>query len=423
MRSMKKGLTLLAAVVLVLGMGSMAYAFHSGGVAECEGCHSMHDGMSPANLLVGSDNSSTCLSCHEHAGDTGPSSYHISTAEVDMPAGTPPLQRTPGGDFGWLKKSYSFLVRGTATDEDGNTHGHNIIAADNSYVVDPHNATAPGGTFNSNYLTCDACHDKHGQYRRIDDAGTIVRPAIGVAVPPIVGSGSYHNSANPTATGAVGVYRLLAGPGYVKDGVTFAANPPMVVVNSSYNSSEATKQVRTAYGKGMADWCATCHPDMHTDSGRLVHPVERAMGGTIFGLYNAYKKSGDLTGTQATSFLSLVPYEEDGTATYSTLKTIAAQTANVQPGPSNSNAQVMCLSCHRAHASGWPEMLRWQYQYEFMTVEGVWGGTDSAVTAARDGRIARGRTEAETAAAYYDRPASMFATYQRMLCNKCHAKD
>jgi predicted CXXCH cytochrome family protein len=41
------------------------YAFHSCGVAECGGCHSMH-GPNPAgsSLLTGSDPSSTCLSCH-----------------------------------------------------------------------------------------------------------------------------------------------------------------------------------------------------------------------------------------------------------------------------------------------------------------------------------------------------------------------
>ena len=34
-------LTLLAALVAV-GVSTTSYAFHSGGVAECNGCHSMH---------------------------------------------------------------------------------------------------------------------------------------------------------------------------------------------------------------------------------------------------------------------------------------------------------------------------------------------------------------------------------------------
>src|SRR3990172_9398629 len=138
----------LAAAVLALGLGGTAYAFHSGGVAECVGCHSMH---SPAAggtfLLVGTDASSTCLTCHQNAADTGPSSYHVSTAPGSLGSGQAPLQRTPGGDFGWLKKTYNFTVRGTTTTENGATHGHNIIASDFGYVVDPVNSAAPGGTF------------------------------------------------------------------------------------------------------------------------------------------------------------------------------------------------------------------------------------------------------------------------------------
>ena len=99
-----RSLFVLAAVVALAGFGN-AYAFHSGGVAECGGCHSMHS-PDPAgtNLLIGPDGSSTCLSCHQQAGLLTPSSYHISTASADMPLGTAPRQRTPGGDFGWLKK-------------------------------------------------------------------------------------------------------------------------------------------------------------------------------------------------------------------------------------------------------------------------------------------------------------------------------
>jgi hypothetical protein len=78
----------------------------------------------------------------------------------------------------------------------------------------------------------------------------------------------------------------------------------------------------------------------------------------------------------------------------------------------------MCLSCHRAHASGWPEALRWNMEGEFMIYQGLYPGTDNAANS-----YARGRLALETQAAYYDRPVTAFATYQRVLCNKCHAKD
>lgn len=421
---MRWGLVLLVAALLALGLGGTAYAFHSGGVAECTGCHSMHSPKAGGSfLLVGIDQSSTCLTCHEHAGDTGPTSYHISTAPADMPAGAPPKQRTPGGDFGWLKKTYTFTVRGTAITEDGSTHGHNIVAADNGYVVDPVNVTSPGGTFPSAQLACNSCHDPHGKYRRKSD-GTIATTGA-----PIIASGSYATSttpgyAEPPAAGtALGVYRLLAGLGYAKSGVTFAGNPAAKVPNT-YNRTEATTQTRAAYGHATTgghvtwgDWCATCHGAMHSN-GNYVHRVDEGLGSEIATNYKTYVKSGDLTGDGVNGFSSLVPFVEN-TADYAALASHAKNDDTVLTGPSSAD-RVSCLSCHRAHASGWEYGLRWNMEGEFMVYNSLWPGTDTTPTVPQ---FARGRLAAETQAAYYDRPVTQFASYQRVLCNKCHAKD
>ena len=81
MKGLKLSLVIMAAALLTIGLSGMAYAFHSGGVAECDGCHSMHSPIAGGSyLLVGTDQSSACFTCHQHAGDTGPSSYHVSTA-------------------------------------------------------------------------------------------------------------------------------------------------------------------------------------------------------------------------------------------------------------------------------------------------------------------------------------------------------
>ena len=418
MRSVRWVFIILVGVVVALGLAGAAYAFHSGGVAECTGCHSMHSPKAGGSfLLIGIDQSSTCLSCHMHAGDTGPSSYHIATADADMAVGVPPKQRTPGGDFGWLRKNYTFTVRGTTSTEDGSTHGHNVIASDFGYVADPTNTTAPGGTFPSSQLGCQSCHDPHSASRQLSD-GTIVRPALGQATAPIIASGSYNNSPIPAAGQAVGVYRLLRGGAY--NGVTFT-NFPIAVAPSTYNQTEATNQVRVAYGANgtntWGNWCATCHPAMHS-SGNYVHPIDQSLGTDIAANYTAYVKSGDLTGTQATAFTSLVPFMEN-TGDLATLKTHASNTNTYLTGPSTSD-KVACLSCHRAHATGWPEMLRWNMEGEFMVYNSLYPGTDTTPTVPQ---FARGRLGAETQAAYYDRPVTQFASYQRVLCNKCHAKD
>ncbi|WP_333653546.1 hypothetical protein [Dissulfurispira sp.] len=43
MKALKFGLVLTAAALIVIGFSGTSFAFHSGGVAECEGCHTMHN--------------------------------------------------------------------------------------------------------------------------------------------------------------------------------------------------------------------------------------------------------------------------------------------------------------------------------------------------------------------------------------------
>lgn len=409
---MKYLLVIAAVAVFAIGTGGSAFAFHSGGVAECGGCHSMHAPKTGgAFLMVGTDQSSTCLSCHE-----GPtlSSYHVSTTPANQGPGVPPVNRTPGGDFGWVKKTYSFVQRSSTVTEAGQSHGHNIIAVDNGYSVDPDKATAPGGTFPSSQLACNSCHDPHGKYRRLSD-GTVA-----TAGAPIIGSGSYDTSTEPAANQAVGAYRLLAGEGYSK--APFAG-VPAAKAPSTYNRSEALTQTRVAYGNAATaghtawgTWCGTCHGDMHS-SGNYVHPVDATLG-DLATTYGQYVKSGDMGGSAASSFTSLVPFVE-GTGDYTVLASHAKNNNSVLSGPASSD-RVSCISCHRAHATGFPEMLRWNMEGEFMVKNAVYGGTDSTPS---DLGYARGKTQAETMAAYYERPVTVFASYQRVLCNKCHAKD
>ncbi|MEN8258337.1 MAG: cytochrome C [Thermodesulfobacteriota bacterium] len=417
----KMNLVLASAGLLTAGVAGSALAFHSGGVAECGGCHSMHSpNMASGFLLKGSDQSSTCLACHESPGDTAPRSYHISTADTDMGPGIAPIQRSPGGDFGWLKKDYAWTFSyGAPGSEDGDRHGHNIVAADQGYVADATNTIAPGGTFPASSLQCNSCHDPHGKYRRMSD-GTVATTGA-----PIIGSGSYDTSKVPGLGEAVGVYRLLAGSGYASTaslGVTYTG-VPAAVAPATYNRSEAVTQTRVAYGvqttggnNQWGQWCGTCHGDMHS-SGAYVHPVDQPLGATIAALYNAYVASGDMTGIATTAYLSLAPFAQ-AAGDFTSLATNAKNDDTVLAGPGTGD-EVMCLSCHRAHASGFNSMLRWNNESDFIVYDSHYpdAGTPAEVN------YARGRTSAELEDAYYDRPATEFATYQRGLCNKCHAKD
>jgi hypothetical protein len=154
----------------------------------------------------------------------------------------------------------------------------------------------------------------------------------------------------------------------------------------------------------------------------IVHPVDQTLsGGDEMSNYNAYITSGKMTGSSTTAYLSIVPFCSDNERNLATLK---AQTLS-KAGPTASYSTVGCFSCHRAHASGFDSITRWENGHEFLT---VLDSSNNIVYPAIDTTPsmpdqAEGRLAAEKQQAYYGRPASMWGGYQRVLCNKCHAKD
>lgn len=411
----------IAIAITAIGLDSMSEAFHSGGSGDCNGCHTMHE--PNPYLLKGGDPGSTCLNCHMAAGRTN-QPYYVATNDADMSAGSPPLQLTPAGDFGWLKKNYSWMVEtGKTLNSFGERHGHNILAGNFSYVADSKNITAPLGTYPSDKLSCISCHDPHGRYRRLANG------SIATTGSPVINSGSYTTSPNPDSNGAVGVYRLLAGTGYqpkyLSGSYAFTANPPAAVCPVSYNREESSIDTRVAYGSGMSEWCENCHSDMiqgNSNTSAFRHPAGnlRKLSTKVINNYNSYIASGNLSGNAANSYTSMVPFEL-GTSDYNVLKITANSDGLNRNGPDTGKGSpnVMCLTCHRAHASGWDSMTRWNMKSQYMVYKGLYPGVDNGSPV----EFAQGRASAEVQKTFYGRSANSFASYQRNFCNKCHAKD
>lgn len=357
--------------------------FHTGAQTECTECHM---GKGPA--LKGSDASSTCLLCHEApAGTRKPTGHYVATNTMDLRSGLPPSQLTPGGDFGWLKKSYSWGGTREYGSSPGERHGHNIVAADFGYVADSRMRSSSNGRYPSSELSCISCHDPHGRIAK--------------------------------GANAAGAYRMLGGKGYKTSsvpGVIFTADAPVAVSPRDYNRAESLTDTRIAYGSGMSEWCGNCHSS--GCDGRK-HPAGKCAdcGRETISNYNAYVKSGDINGKADTAFISLVPFEE-GTDSKTILAPHAQNNGSYTRGP-ESGSNVMCLTCHRAHASGWNSMARWNMETDFIVYYGKYPGIDNGAPAEQ----AQGRTAAETQWSLYDRPSSRFAAAQRSLCNKCHTKD
>ena len=427
------------AAALAFAYGN-AFAFHSGGVAECEGCHSMHNsfegsanvtGMpqfsSGPYLLKAQDQSGACLNCHG-AGSTL-SGYHVSTQGVNAYDTTVPAQMTPGGDFSWLKKDMTATIRGKIVPQAGERRGHNIVAVDFGYGPDSVLTAAPGGSYPAGTFACSSCHDPHGKTRRFAD-GSFANVGL-----PISGSGSYNSSADPVAgVYAVGAYRILGGIGYqpksLSGSYAFANQVPAASAPSNYNRAETTQQTQTfvAYGQGMSEWCSNCHTGILSNSYTsgmkgLRHPAGNSakIPAPIAANYNSYVSSGIRTNTDVNAAYSTLTPFEVGTVDFAVLKT-RANLAGAQDRAAATTNNAMCLSCHRAHASGFESMLRFFYLNEFMTI-GDAAGVASYDPSTTENKINLGFSSAQQQRAYYERPASMFGPYARLQCNKCHAKD
>ncbi len=405
----------VAAVVLMYDDPGTAASFHNGTIGDCGGCHQMHSSSTGSTVensvyqLQGSDASSTCLRCH---GAATPIDHQMTTHPVP-PDGIPPLALTPGGDFAYIQKNYSWIGSdGKPGYSAGDRHGHNIVSRDYGYRADSTLHFSPGGEFPGSVLSCTSCHDPHGRYRIVDLSGTVLADGA-----PIVSSGSY--GAVPSPAGAVGSYRMLAGQGYQppETTVSFVYNPPIAVVPVGYNRGEDAAEVRVAYGMRTSEWCGNCHGRILAgQDGTHLHPSNVELGRTA-DIYNSYVKSGELSGNKGQSYSSLVPFQVGESADITRLTGLTTSMA----GPEASD-KVACLTCHRAHASGWDGVIRWNGKGTFLTVNGDYPGIDASGPAG-SGENSSGKTRAEYKKAMYDRSPTRFALFQRSLCNKCHARD
>lgn len=212
----------------------------------------------------------------------------------------------------------------------------------------------------------------------------------------------------------------MAGKGYKPKSVggdhAFTADPPAAVAPVQYNRPEGVSDTRVAYGSGMSEWCMNCHVNSHKNGG---HPTgaNARFSDTALRIYNSYLGSGNMGGFRDKAYSSLVPYEM-GTKSYAELKRTANSDGSDRSGPV-SGSNVMCLSCHRAHASCWDYMGRWNLKAGLFIYDNDFPGIDK--NSPPD--VAQGRSSMESRAAYYGRPADAFSSHQRELCSKCHGKD
>jgi hypothetical protein len=287
---------------------------------------------------------------------------------------------SPGGDFYWLTKSFTWA--GGSSPGDG--HGHNIVAMDFGFRRDARLSAAPGGNYPSSNLGCNSCHDPHGK------TGSRVS-----------GSGSYGPASSPGT--ALGNYRLLGGVGYggglQTPGFSFRSGAPVARQSSKTRYGESDTS-HVDYGSGISEWCRNCHGTIHSGKSAFDHPSGDRLNPGMVDHYNRYVRTGNLSGSAATSYLALVPFER-GISDLSRLDPSSTR------GP-DGNSRVMCLTCHRAHASAFRAIGRWDFDAQSIT---------NSHPAPGDGGV----TGSDVLFSYYGRNmAAQFGPSQKRFCEKCH---
>jgi hypothetical protein len=346
------GFPLLLGLVVLVCFAQPAFAFHSGGVASCQGCHVMHESLEAVSvavslsgepgLLLEETPSDVCLRCH--ATEAGA----VFAVNPLMPA-----SERGGGNFIFLlEENLNDAPDGASNLIPGDAAGHNLDAPGHGLASDARHSFSPGGSFPADDLGCTSCHDPHGNAS----------------------------------------FRLLYGAGPVQGGLAVFSFPAPEAEGIALDGTAESNGRHTAYQAGMSDWCGNCHGRYHDDfqtpfvpggGEPLDHPSDEPLGTEIRDRYSLYNGDDDPSGgVQATAYLAAVPFEDSASSTTSTL------------GP-GAGGRVMCLTCHRAHASSSPAAGRWDFRVGLLSGDGVVSGS-------------------------YPIPDPFNSPNQGPLCSKCH---
>ena len=369
-------LGVVAMAVAVIFVGVPALAFHDGGVAHCNGCHTMHNSQNGApmngttldangdptgglpvgqgypDLLLFANKTDVCLSCH--AGD---GSYHVWASSP-----TAPGAEHGAGNFVFLEEDNINDGHGGASNPiPGQSSGHTLRSGIKGTGNDTFLAAAPGGTYRNTDLNCVSCHDPHG-----NDS-----------------------------------FRLLYRQGQTtlsETGVTTNWGATLEAVGVSVFGGSESNTSHNAYMNNYSEWCGTCHGDFHNAPvADLIHPSGSLMEGPQVAVYNLYRGTTDCvanppsggapcgSGTGA-SYLHMVPFED-----------VNNNATGFAGDASTATSRVACVSCHRAHATSAPDAGRWDFNVTGLAEDGLESGS-WALENPSDGN-------------------------QRSLCNKCHARD
>lgn len=355
--------------ILIAALWGTGHAAAKPAFLMCSNCHTMHssqDGtlVRGGTATVSGAGTGVCLDCHAQYRNVllkldcvGCHASLTAGSNVDPVTKAPLIAHNAGTDLAGGNFRYMFGFN--------DSKGHNVHGfGDNFSKYDLAN-TPPGyvsaydpsalkyDTYNpTGQIMCagqNGCHgdrDIQGQIGAVRGAhhedDTVLKFGAGF------NEASQAPKAGTTALKVGLSYRYLMG---VKGGEEqdWEGNTPSAAKHNEYKGSTAAHGNSQSWNEvdTMSEFCAECHGDYHSGTGMggsnpwVRHPTDVMLPGVVNSEYATY-----------TSYSLIAPVARAVLP--------SAPSATVTPG--TNDAIVMCLSCHRGHASNYEKILRWDYR-------------------------------------------------------------
>jgi predicted CXXCH cytochrome family protein len=335
-------------VFVVIVLSCIPFRLHAVVSGNCGYCHTMHNmqdgedvndlGPMPNLLKIpeGGLGIDVCVGCHSSASsqtiiDNVPIVYNTSE----------PTKPLAGGNFYWVTES-------------GDSYGHNVRGISDQ---DAKLSVAPGSTFLQ--AGCgESCHTS-------------------LTLPDYDNSGDYNNGCEgchqsvkhhadhpaglPVPSDA-GWYRFLSSPpGHMLTGGgggVYGIEDPQWEFNatqSTHNThfgGDSSQTTGPDYFESISTFCAGCHYEFHSP-GYIRFGVDNGGGGNPWLRHPTDVVIPD-SGEFAAGKVINTAYDPDVPVGKPNL-------TSFNPSLIEDGDKVICLSCHRAHGSDQPDMLRWNY--------------------------------------------------------------
>jgi hypothetical protein len=327
----------------------------------CDNCHTMHNSQNAqAMATVGGESGSSpnlfltrgsCVGCH--AMGTANKIEMLGTTAVPQVLHIDGSGDLAGGNFAYLLGN-----KGSGA-SDGK--GHNVVDFMNT---DEALYGPPGGivqsfhdtgmTVNDGNLTCAGTNGCHGY--RFSSYPTVT----GIATL----AGAHHNNVEgkcDEATTPANSYRFLTGVKGFENQTDKWQNVSAASHNEYFGRSTpvqlgCSSGATSCHNVGvsppdhtMSQFCATCHGNFHT----LATSSSDGIGSTFTSPFIRHPTDVALPASGEYAFYT--SYNID--APVARVVVPDGPRADVAPGTD----VVMCLSCHAAHATDFPDMLKWDY--------------------------------------------------------------